>query len=401
MNRRIAVLVLLAGVVLGGLVLDRTQTDDVVVAEGPAVDASVLPVASHPSDLSSTWFCAGGTADEEAFADHVVTILNPTEAAMRVTVTAFAGRVAPPVVTADVDGGSTDDEAAEEPTETTETTGTTETADGGPPEPVVREVEVPARSRRRMAMTDLVSAPIASALVEASAGGLVVEHEVSSIHGHDAKPCATSASDEWHFAWGTTERDARELLVLFNPFPDDAIVDGRFSTEDGVREPVRFDGLVVPGRSTLAVDLGDDVTRRAEVAASITTRTGRVVVDRIVRVDEEGGDRGLTGQLGVPRPQLAWVYPDGYTSEDVSETFVVYNPGGDVAEVEIEFRLDRPEEHGIPEPVDLSLSPGAHAVVDVRADGRVPVGVPHAAVVRSLNGVGVVAERGLDPTDAA
>src|SRR3546814_9767434 len=68
-------------------------------------------------------------------------------------------------------------------------------------------------------MTELVTAPVASALVESDGGGLVVEHEVRSIHGIDAKPCATGASDEWHFAWGTTARESRELLVLFNPFP--------------------------------------------------------------------------------------------------------------------------------------------------------------------------------------
>lgn len=392
MNRRVAVLVILCSLVVGGLVLDRSTDDDVVVAETPGVDATVFPVAGEPSDLASTWFCAGGTADEEAFADHVIAVLNPTESAMRVSITAFAGTVAPPSVTADVDGEGETTETTET-TEATETTETTEAAPDRSREPVVRELEIAPRTRRRLALSELVSAPVASALVESSSGGLVVEHEVSSIHGYDAKPCATSASDQWHFAWGTTEREARELLVLFNPFPDDAILDGRFSTEDGVREPVRFDGLVVPGRSTLAVDLGDDVTRRAEVAASITARTGRVVVDRIVRVNEEGGVRGLTVQLGVPRPQLMWIYPDGFTSEDVQETYVVYNPGDDVAEVELAFVLDDPEIHGIPEPVDLSLAPGAHAVVDVAAEGRVPAGLGHAAVVRSLNSVPVVAER--------
>ena len=232
-----------------------------------------------------------------------------------------------------------------------------------------------------------------SALVESGAGGLVVEHEVSSIHGFDAKPCATGASDQWHFAWGTTERDARELLVLFNPFPADAIVDGRFSTEDGIREPARWDGLVVPRRSTIAIDLGDDVTRRAEVAASITARTGRLVVDRIVRVNEDGGARGLTVASGVAEPQQAWVFPDGFLSDEVTERYAVYNPTDQAAEAEIDVLLDRPEENGVPEPIALSLAPGAHTVVDIGADGRVPAGLGHAAVVRSSNGVPIVAER--------
>ncbi len=411
MSRRLSVLVLLVSLVVGAFVLDAATEEDAATPVATTADDlaadGVVPVRADPGALSSTWFCAGGTADEEAFADHVIAVLNPAETSVRVTVTAFAGEVAPPPPNAEVDDDLDDpDDADDEEPADDEPADDDDAADEEPDapdgedpaaastEPVTRVVEVAARSRLRLALTELVQAPIASALVEAGAGGIVVEHEVSSIHGSDAKPCATSAADEWHLAWGTTEREARELLVLFNPFPDDAIVEGRFATDEGVREPARFaGGLVVPARSTLAVDVGDDVTRRAEVAATLRTRTGRVVVDRIVRIDEDGGRRGLTVQTAVPEPQQAWIFADGLVDEDVSESFHVYNPGDAVAEVSIELVLDRPEENGIPEPIDLSLPPGAQATVDVGADGRVPAGVAHAAVVRSANGVPVVAER--------
>lgn len=396
MNRRVAVVVVLVGAILAALVVDRAGEDDAAVESTPAVpDASVFPIAARPGALSSTWFCAGGTADDEAFADHVIQVANPTDTPVAVTVTAFAGIVAPPLETVqgeDLDEGGEGD--AEEPAAETseEPDDTGEEPAAAVPEPVEQVLEVPARARRAVALRDLVQAPVASALVESDGGGVVVEHEVTSIHGYDAKPCATSAASTWHFAWGDTTADARELLVLFNPFPDDAIVDGRFSTEDGAREPERFDGLVVPGRGTLAVDLGDDVTRREEVAATLTARNGRIVVDRVLRIDGDP-DRGLTVQSGVPEPQTTWVYPDGFVSEAVREEYVVYNPGEQLAEVEIEFVVDDPEENGIPEPVDLSLAPGTHQVVDLRADGRIPDFVAHAGIVRSLNGVPIVAER--------
>ncbi len=422
MTRRAAVLVLLLALVAGGLVLDTAGDDEAEdVATSGVADPEVFPIASAADALSSTWYCAGGTADEEAFADHVVAILNRTDATVTVRLTAYGGTVLPPAENAELDeldpdaeeGDDTENEDAgdeesgeesgDEDTGTDgesgddeadgETTSTTTAATGTAPDPVVREIEIPALARRRVALSDVLAAPIASALVEAPVGGVVVEHEVTSIHGHDAKPCATAASDQWHFAWGTTEREARELLVLFNPFPDDAIVDGIFSTEDGIREPARFDGLVVPARSTIALDLGDDVTRRAEVAASITARTGRIVVDRILRLDESDGARGLTVQLGVPRPQGTWVFPDGFVADDVTERFVLYNPGEEVAEVSIEFVLDRPDENGIPQPIDVTLAPGTQATVDLNADGRVPAEVGHSAIVRSANDVPIVAER--------
>ncbi len=390
MTRRLPIVVLLLGTLVAALLVDRSTSGTAdVESDTAAIDASVFPIAS-PGALSSTWYCAGGTADAEAFADHVILILNPTDAEATVTLTTYAGVVAAPTVTVDPDDlDSTDDTttttAASDETSTSASAATR-------PEPTVQTLDIGPQSRERIVLAEIVDAPIASALVESAVGGIVVEHEVRSVHGSDSKPCATAAAPEWHFAWGDTTVDSRELLVLFNPFPQDAIVDGRFSTEDGTREPVRFDGLVVPGRGTIGVDLGDDVTRREEVAATITTRSGRVVVDRIVRRNGDA-DRGLTVQLGVPRAQQAWVFPDGYRSEEVREEFVVYNPGDEVAEAEIAFVVDEPETNGIPEPIELSLAPGTHQVVDVAAEDRVPAEVGHSAVVRSVNGVAVVAER--------
>ena len=389
MNRRAPVVVVILGLLVAALVFDRSRDDAVSTTEPAAIDQAVFPVAADPGALSSTWFCAGGTGDEEAFADHSVQILNPTDRAVTVTLTVFGGFVAAPAATVDEDDldgegeGGTDDEEepAEEPPATPEA-----------PEPVEQQIELPARSREGIRLAEVLAAPVVSALVEAPAGGIVVEHRVRSEHGFDVKPCATSGAATWHFAHGETTVEARELLVLFNPFPGDAIVDGTFSTEDGIRQPERFDGLVVPGRGTLAVDLGEDVTRRQQVAATITARTGRVVVDRILRIDGET-DQGLTVQLGVPRPETTWAFPDGLVSETVREEYVVYNPGEDVAEVEIELVLDDPEKNGIPESVDLSLPPGTHQVVDLNADGRVPAGVAHSGIVRSANGVPIVAER--------
>jgi hypothetical protein len=388
-RNRLPVLVVLLAVVVGGAVLDRDDDRTPDAAAAPEIATTAFPMTPADSAVTSSWFCAGGTADEEGFADHVVTMLNTTGEPLGVELTVFPGIVAPPVVDPDAEELDPEEDGAEEDG----AEAPAEVADV-PDEPIADRLQIGPRSRVRIALSDIVTAPVASALVESAGAGLVVEHEVSSIHGIDAKPCATAASDVWHFAWGTTAREARQLLVLFNPFPDDAIVEGVFSTEDTVREPGRFaGGLVVPARSTVGIDLGDDVTRRDEVAATLRTRAGRIVVDRIVRVDEEGGERGLTVQLGVPEPQLAWVYPDGLVSETVSQTFVVYNPTDELAEADIAFILDRAQELGVPEPVELSIPPGDHVTVDMGEDGRLPAGVPHSAVVRSANGVPIVAER--------
>lgn len=381
MSRRISVLVILAAVLFGGLFIDRAIDDEAESPTEAVVDSTQFPIASMPGSLSSTWYCAGGTAEgDDPFANHIIDVLNPTEEPIEVTLTVYAGHVAPPPTRAD-------------PENTEETTApTTTTAPPADlPEPVVQTFSVSPRTRQQAVLGELITAPIASALVEGS-GGLIVEHEVVSQHGRDAKPCSSSASDTWHFAWGSTAVDARELLVLFNPFPDDAIVEGIFSTEAGIREPLRFGGLVVPGKGTIAVDLGDDVTRRDEVAATIRARSGRIVVDRIQRISGDR-DRGLTVQTGVPAAQRQWVYPYGFASDSIREEFTVYNPTDQLAEVEIETVLADPAENGAVEPLQLSIPPGTHQRVDVAADDRIPDSVAHRSIVRSSNGVPVVAER--------
>jgi len=70
--------------------------------------------------------------------------------------------------------------------------------------------------------------------------------------------------------------------------------------------------------------------------------------------------------------------------------------------VEVEVRLDDPETNGVPEPFELTIPPNRFSIVrldqpdaEVTADipKRIPDGVAHSLIVRSLNGVGVTAER--------
>jgi hypothetical protein len=73
-----------------------------------------------------------------------------------------------------------------------------------------------------------------------------------------------------------------------------------------------------------------------------------------------------------------------------------------VAEVEVEARLDDPETNGVPEPFELTIAPGGFAIVDLGqpeegaspdTPKRIPDLVAHSLIVRSLNGVGITAER--------
>src|SRR5207253_6438589 len=99
-------------------------------------------------------------------------------------------------------------------------------------------LEVAPRSRTVARLADVVAAPYAAALVELDGGDVVVEQQIRGALGISTAPCASAASEKWYLAEGSTAREGanpedRMLLALYNPFPEDAIVDLAFTHEAG------------------------------------------------------------------------------------------------------------------------------------------------------------------------
>jgi hypothetical protein len=398
-SSRLTALVLLGGAIVGGLVFDAADesTPTPPPTNPPVVAGVAMPAATPESTLSSTWYCAGGTASDGGLGDHVLLIANPTDRPRTATITVLPGSVAAPP-------SATDEAAAGETTTTTTVVETTTTTVVEAPPPT--EVELPALSRIDVTLSDLVDAPIASAVVEVDGGEVAVEHQITDLRegggGRATAPCSSTAASEWSFPWGVTARGARELLVFMNPFPDDATVDVLLATDQGTREPRRLQNLVVRGRSSLGVFIEQD-TRRDQVSAHVVVGRGRLIVDRIQTFD--GTDptaEGITLGLGAPTPAEVWVFPDGKVDEGLTEQIVVYNTSEEVAEVDVEVRLDDPDTNGVPEPFELTIAPNRFSIVnlhepDAEASAgvpeRIPAGVGHSVLVRSLNSVAVTAER--------
>ncbi len=380
MSARLSAIVILAGAIAAGLLVDSAEDD--ARTTGRTVEAGVaMPAARPEPTLSSTWYCAGGSAVQGGVGDHVLLMANPSDRRRTATVTILTGNIAPtPAV---LDAGA--------PTTTASTT-TTVAAATTVPTPRSVTVPLPSRSRVAFRLADHLEAQLAGAIVEVDGGEIAVEHEINASLGRATAPCSTTASLSWTFPWGVTARGSRELLVFMNPFPDDATVDIEFATDQGVRETSRFVGFVVPGRSVIGAYVDEDF-RRDQVSAQITVRGGRVVVDRIQSFSGVDGREGITLGLGAPTPAITWMFPEGYTGPGILEQIVVYNPTDRVAEVEVEVRLDDPDTNGIPEPFELTASPGRYVILDLHAEDRMVPGVGHSTFVRSLNGVPVVAER--------
>jgi hypothetical protein len=316
-----------------------------------------MPVEAPPGALSSSWFCAFAGAPAGASASGVLGIVNPGAEAVSGTVTFIPSQ------------------------------GATRT----------RAIDVGAHAATTVAEA-AGPAPFVAALVDMDGGGVAVEQAITGSAGIAGAPCATSASSQWHFADGTTAKDDTLLIGLFNPFPDDAVVDFAFTTDQGREANIgALQAVPVPARSLVVVDIGQHLRRRAHVATSITARVGRIVAAQLQGKRPAAGPAGLSLEIGGGRPETSWTFADGLARPGLTESFHLYNPGPDDARVEVHLLLDQ----GSADPFTVDVPPFATATIDANHDPRMPSGVGHAVVFRSVNGTGVVVDRSYDVAPAA
>ena len=264
------------------------------------------------------------------------------------------------------------------------------------------EIAVPARL-----IPEDESEMFLSVLVELDSPGATVAQSMTTqtdgITERTLLPCAEDVSSSWYFAAGTTTADARFMLGLFNPFPEAAVADVFFATDNGRRTPTRYEGLIVPARSALYLDVGVEATRWRQLATTVQTRSGQLVAAKLQIFDGSQGIQGVSMGAGAPAVSKQWLFPFG-SAQDEPTAYLVYNPGREEARVEIDFRLD----FGSAPPVELLVPAGQQTAVRVNAGAEVslpfllseeiiPVDVSlnsrHWAVVRTLTEVGVVAEQ--------
>ena len=246
-----------------------------------------------------------------------------------------------------------------------------------------------------------------SVLVELDRPGATVAQAMNSRTGGITErallPCAEDVSSSWYFAAGTTTADARFMLGLFNPFPEAAVADVFFATDNGRRAPTRYEGLIVAARSALYLDVGVEATRWRQLATNVQTRSGQLVAAKLQIFDGSQGIQGVSMGAGAPAVSNQWLFPFG-SGQDEPTAYLVYNPGREEARVEVDFRLD----FDSAPPVELLVPAGQQVAVRVNAGAGesppfrlseeiTPVDVDldfrHWAVVRTLTEVGVVAEQ--------
>ncbi len=339
---------LLAPVVVDRLVGRTTETPRVRIA-------SANPAASPLGSGASTWFCASGRTTSENLPDLTVTIANLNDIEVPGRITWYSEEIGR--------------------------------------EPIVEPLLAGGNSRVDVAAPSSVAGGAIAALVEFDAGGVAAEHRISGPFGGASALCSSDAGARWITADGATTIDATTTLSVFNPFPEDALLDVRLVTDRGTALPAALQGVSIAAQSVQQIDVGSFVRRRNRVAAIVRARIGRVVVERITTFDGSGTEKGMTISPATATAGPTWYFASGRTSSVLRERYALFNPTRQTVTAVIDVLIDGVA--GV-EPFEIDIPPMDVAELIPGSESRVARNTGYSVVVTTDDGSDIVVERTVD-----
>lgn len=162
-------------------------------------------------------------------------------------------------------------------------------------------------------------------------GGEVTAAALPQFSGDDAglgaARCSKVASSRWFFAEGSSALGAEQRLVIYNPFPDEAVVGISLFTPEGPQGNANLsEGKAVPAGETLVVEINRFIRQERFVGASIVANRGRVIAWRALQVSSEERPEGVQFSLGATVPASEWYFPEGGLSAGVDTRVSLLNP---------------------------------------------------------------------------
>lgn len=211
--------------------------------------------------------------------------------------------------------------------------------------------------------------------------------------GESAAPCSQRASRDWYLPLGSSARGANELIYLYNPFPDEAVVRITFFDEDGAISKARLADVAVPAGETTTVRVNKFILQQKTLAAQVSALRGRVVTWKTLFSDTDLTS-GVATSLGATRPMPFWYFPVGAVGPGIEEQISLLNPSDEEAIVSISLIADENIQQP-PELLEMTLP--RQSARDISIARHIPDGVEGSvsAIVQSINEVDIVAERGV------
>ena len=344
---RVLAMVAIAGLLAAGVLLD--------LPDRPVPDRPVryLSTLAAPAGAVSTWFCPGGSGPD-GLAELTIGLASGSDQRRTAAVSVLPG-------------GSDTSEA--------------------------RTVDVEIEPRGRVLLKPSEEVPGAQwvgAVVEVDGTDVVVEQILAAKQGDVGRSaCLTRTSSSWLVPHGATRsavEGERFIVMLLNPFPDIAVADIELVADVG-RDTI--DGLVVPAQRVVAVDITEEITVAASVAAFVEVVSGRLAASWIQLADGPIAGRGARASMAAAGAAPQWHLPVAGVSAARQDVVAIANPSADIAEVDLEIMAEAPGTDI--SPIEITVRPGRTALVDLSQQGRLEGIGPFSVVVRSLDDAPVAA----------
>ncbi|HET7482782.1 MAG TPA: DUF5719 family protein [Actinomycetota bacterium] len=214
------------------------------------------------------------------------------------------------------------------------------------------------------------------------------------VTGSDAARCPRTVSDHWYFPAGSSLLGYDERILVRNPFADEAVISVTFVTPSGLEPKAGLSDIAIPAGESHYVKVNDFLLRQPVLGAEVTATRGRVVAWRAMFAASDERPDGVYFGLGASGPATDWYFPEGEVGRGLDEVITLLNPNKKEAVVSISLatasRSVQPPklvEEKIPAQSVKAISLPAN--LDPRDQSLGGVG----AIVHSLNGTGVIAER--------
>lgn len=355
--RRLFSTVLVLGVLVAVVAIDRQGGEKSAGASGALVSLGGFPQAVSGSRISTSWFCPGAAAGDGLDAANIV-LSNPGDGEYTASISFLSGDVAE-----------------------------------------AQTVVVPPRSQLDVDVLRGRTVGVIVPVVEIIGSVGTVEQELVYAAGDVTSQCVSQTSDTWFFADGFTAEGSSQRIVLVNPYPETAVVNMAYTTNAGRRTPSDLQGIVLPAKTVKSISMADvGATNESRIAVEVVATTGQIVASRMQHY-LGGGRLGYSTTVGAPSPLGEWWFTSGRTGSQVTEELVVFNPSDRAAQVNVSFfgvgitngvPVDQPTEAALPsQAVDIP----AGGIISINTDSiaDLPKG-DHAMVVSSLNSTRLVVE---------
>jgi len=206
--------------------------------------------------------------------------------------------------------------------------------------------------------------------------------------GAHAKQGTNLSAVTWYFAEGSTLNNFETFLTVLNPNPTQvAFVTASYFSSTGVslgNQTIQIDPL---HRGNFRLN---DLVHSSAIATIVSANVPVVVERPMYFGPPNGGPSGGSDVFGRNGTGTTYIFPSGNTST-MREFLLLLNPNSHAAQVRTTFYTNT----GQVVTHDLTVPPFARANVDVNRDvPGLPLG-DHGVSVKSLNGIGIVAEQSI------